>query len=85
MPGFLSLAVFGLALSLPLVVLVLVPATRPVLDRIAGLARRVPVLAGLVLVLLGLWSIGFGLRADLPRPGDREPVRGAGQESRLTP
>jgi cytochrome c-type biogenesis protein len=59
--GFIALAVFGLALSAPLVVAVLVPSTRRLLDRLAGLATRFPVFTGLVLVALGLWSIGFGL------------------------
>lgn len=61
--GFLALGVFGLALSLPLVVLVLVPRTRGLLDRLAGLSRRFPLVAGVVLMGLGLWSIGFALLA----------------------
>ncbi len=59
--GFFSLAIFGTALSLPLVVAVLFAPARRVLDRLAGLAARLPFWAGLVLIALGLWSIGFGL------------------------
>jgi cytochrome c-type biogenesis protein len=59
--GFLTLAVFGLALSLPLVVAVLIAPARRALDWIAGLSRRMPLWTGLALVFLGLWSIGFGL------------------------
>lgn len=67
--GFVSLAVFGLALSLPLVVAVLVPAARRGLDRIAGLSRRAPLWTGIVLFGLGLWSIGFGVFAAVPKVG----------------
>ena len=67
--GFVSLAVFGLALSLPLVVAVLMPAARRALDWIAGLSRKAPLLTGLVLIGLGLWSIGFGLFAATPLAG----------------
>ena len=67
--GFVSLALFGLALSLPLVVAVLVPAARRGLDWIAGLSRRAPLLTGIVLIGLGLWSIGFGLFAAAPKVG----------------
>lgn len=67
--GFVSLAVFGFALSLPLAVAVLFAPARAALDWLAGLSRRMPFWTGIVLVGLGLWSIGFGLFADLPRPG----------------
>lgn len=66
--GFMTLAVFGVALSLPLVALVLIPCARRALDRLAGLSRRLPVLTGLVLVVLGLWSIGFGAVASFGTP-----------------
>ena len=59
--GFFSLAIFGTALSLPLVVAVLFAPARRALDRLAGLSARLPFWAGLVLIALGLWSIGFGL------------------------
>jgi cytochrome c-type biogenesis protein len=67
--GFVSLALFGLALSLPLVLAVLVPAARRALDGIAGLSRPAPFWTGVVLIGLGLWSIGFGLFASTPKLG----------------
>lgn len=63
--GFIALAVFGLGLSVPLVVAVLVPRARGWLERIASLSGQYPALAGLVLIALGGWSIWFGLFADL--------------------
>lgn len=59
--GFVSLAVFGLALSLPLVVAVLFAPARALLDRISALSRRIPRWTGGLLVVLGLWSIWFSL------------------------
>ncbi|MCP5412082.1 MAG: hypothetical protein H6924_08100 [Alphaproteobacteria bacterium] len=66
--GFVALAVFGLFLSLPLVAIVLIPAMRGVLDRLAALSGRYPVVAGLVLVALGMWSVWFGLFAKITVP-----------------
>lgn len=63
--GFVSLALFGLALSLPLIVAVLFAPARLALDWIAGLSRRVPFWTGVVLIVLGLWSVGFGLFAHV--------------------
>lgn len=63
--GFASLGLFGLALSLPLVMAVLWAPARRLLDRLAGLSVRVPLWAGALLVLLGLWSIAFGLFVDV--------------------
>jgi len=59
--GFVSLALFGLALSLPLVVAVFFEPARRGLDWLAGLSRRVPIWTGLLLILLGSWSIWFAL------------------------
>ena len=67
--GFVSLAVFGSALSLPLVLAVLFAPARAALDWLAGLSGRMPLWTGIVLIALGLWSIGFGLFATLPEPG----------------
>lgn len=64
--GFVSLLLFGLALSLPLLLAVLWPPARRALDAVAGLAVRLPRWTGVVLAGLGLWSIGFGLLARLP-------------------
>ncbi len=66
--GFISLGIFGLALSLPLVVAVLFSPARHGLDWLAGLSRRLPFWTGLVLIVLGLWSIGFGLFVSQGRP-----------------
>lgn len=63
--GFTSLALFGLALSAPLVLAVLFEPVRRMLDRLAGLSRRIPFWTGVVLLLLGLWSIRFALVADI--------------------
>lgn len=59
--GFVSLALFGFALSLPLVVVVLFPGARKLLDWLAGLSRRIPLWTGVLFVALGVWSIWFGL------------------------
>ena len=63
--GFVALAVFGFALSLPLVAVVLIPSARRFLDRLATLSGRFPAFAGVVLVGLGAWSIWFGLFASI--------------------
>lgn len=55
--GFLSLALFGLALSLPLVVAVLFEPARRAIDWLAGLSRRLPLWTGVFLIVLGSWSI----------------------------
>jgi len=59
--GFASLALFGFALSLPLVAAVLFEPARRALDWIAALSRRVPVWTGVLFIALGLFSIWFGL------------------------
>lgn len=64
--GFVSLSLFGLALSAPLVLAVLWEPGRRLLDRLAGLSVRVPTLIGVVLIGLGLWSVYFGLFVDPP-------------------
>lgn len=63
--GFVALAVFGLFLSLPLVAIVLIPAARGLLDRLAALSGRYSTIAGLVLIALGAWSVWFGLFVDI--------------------
>ncbi len=59
--GFVSLAVFGFALSLPLALAILWAPARHALDRAATFSVRAPILIGLLLIVLGLWSIYFGL------------------------
>jgi cytochrome c-type biogenesis protein len=63
--GFVSLALFGLALSLPLVAAVLFEPARRALDGLARLSQRLPFWTGLLLIALGLWSIGFGLWVEV--------------------
>lgn len=63
--GFGTLALFGLALSLPLLLAVSFPAARRLLDRLAGLSQHAPFLTGGLLVALGTWSIGFAFFVDL--------------------
>lgn len=65
--GFLSLAVFGLALSMPLVLVVASSRARHLLDRVSSLSARVPTWIGLLLVVFGLWSLYFGLFVS-PKP-----------------
>ena len=63
--GFMSLGLFGLALSLPLVAAVLFGKARHLLDRLAGLSQRMPRWTGSLMILLGAWSIWFGLFVSL--------------------
>jgi cytochrome c-type biogenesis protein len=63
--GFISLAVFGLGLSLPLVVATMFERGRKGLDWLSGLSGRIPLWTGVVLVAIGLWSIWLGLFVDL--------------------
>jgi cytochrome c-type biogenesis protein len=67
--GFLALALFGFALSLPLLVAVLFARARRALDWLAALSRPLPIWTGLLLIALGAWSIWFGL--FVPAPADR--------------
>lgn len=66
--GFVSLGVFGLALSLPLVAAAAFAPARRLIDRLAALSDRMPFWAGILLIALGLWSIWFGIFAALPAP-----------------
>lgn len=66
--GFIGLAVFGFALSLPLLLAVLFAPARRLLDWVAGLSRRIPFWTGLLFLALGTWSIGFALFVNLQPP-----------------
>src|SRR5216683_244746 len=55
--GFVSLAVFGLTLSLPLAVVILWKPARQALDRAAAWSPRTPLWIGLLLIALGAWSV----------------------------
>ena len=63
--GFFTLALFGLALSLPLVLALSWQPARRALDRLAGLSSRLPAWTGIVFIGLGLWSVYFGLFVSL--------------------
>lgn len=60
--GGITLLVFGLALSAPLVLAVYTGFGRRLLDAITRLTSRMPRWTGVVLVLLGIWSIGLAVR-----------------------
>jgi cytochrome c-type biogenesis protein len=60
--GFWVMAVFGLALSLPLVAAVFWARARGWLDRFAALTHRVPLWTGIAFVVLGAWSVYLGTR-----------------------
>ena len=61
--GFVTLAVFGLALSAPLAILIVWRRAASRVDRLFAMAAKTRMVTGSVLVVLGLWSIYFGLRA----------------------
>ena len=64
--GFVSLAVFGVALSAPLVAAVFFARARRAIDVLAHWAGRFPKWSGAVLIALGAWSIYFGLFVEVP-------------------
>ncbi len=59
--GFFTLALFGLALSLPLVAALLFRPLQTLLDRLAGLNARLPKWTGALFIVLGLWSLYFAI------------------------
>jgi cytochrome c-type biogenesis protein len=62
--GIATMAVFGLALSAPLVVLAASPASASLADRLMGVRPRTRWVLAAVFVALGAWSIWFGLFVD---------------------
>ncbi|AYE86124.1 MULTISPECIES: cytochrome c biogenesis protein CcdA [Roseobacteraceae] len=62
--GFLMMAVFALALSLPLLPLSVLPSLARPLDRLADWLRPRRWLLGVIFVGLGIWSVWFGLFVD---------------------
>lgn len=64
--GFTSLAVFGFALSAPLVAAVFSARARRLLDWLAHQAGRFPKWTGAILIALGAWSIYFGIFVEVP-------------------
>jgi cytochrome c-type biogenesis protein len=63
--AFVSLALFGFALTLPLVVVAFWQPGRDLLMKLSGLSARIPIWIGLLFVGLGVWSMYFGLFVDL--------------------
>ena len=63
--GFTTMALFGLALSAPLVLAVALPAFGRAMSGLTGLSRRLPMWTGALFVVLGLWSLYFGLFVNL--------------------
>ena len=64
--GFVTLGLFGLGLSVPLVIAVLFKRAHNALERLASLSRTLPVWTGLLLIALGGWSIWFGTLSWTP-------------------
>ena len=60
--GFLSMALFGFALSAPIFAASYSTVGLRCLDRLGAMSKSVPRITGVVLILLGLWSIRFGLK-----------------------
>ena len=59
--GFITMAVFGTALSAPLFLIIAIPKLGTVLETVDGAARWVHRLIGTILVAVGVWSMWFGL------------------------
>ncbi len=64
MAGFVMMFLFGLFLSLPLVPFATIPSLAGWLERLGRKMKRVRWLIGVIFILLGLWSIWFGLYVD---------------------
>ena len=62
--GFVMMAVFAFALSIPLVPMSVAPRLARPLDRLADWLRPRRWLLGAIFVALGIWSIWFGLFVD---------------------
>lgn len=75
--GFLSLSLFGLALSALFLVLAASKRASDLLSRVGRHAPRMTLVAGVVLILLGLWSVVIGWKG-LPVWGRGGGAAGAG-------
>lgn len=62
--GFLMMFVFGFFLSAPLMIFAMVPRWAGWLDRLGQGLKSMRWVIGVIFVLLGLWSIWFGLYVD---------------------
>jgi cytochrome c-type biogenesis protein len=63
--GFVMLALFGLALSLPLLIAIALGPAQRIIERLGRYSARAPVAIGVLFVGLGCWSIWFGLTVRL--------------------
>jgi cytochrome c-type biogenesis protein len=64
MLGFATMAVFALALSLPLAALAVSPFAMSLAGRLAGDGRITRWVVAIIFIVLGLWSLWFGLFVD---------------------
>lgn len=62
--GFIMMFLFGLFLSLPLALFAVLPKWAAWLDRFGQRLKNMRWVIGAVFILLGLWSIWFGLYVD---------------------
>ncbi len=62
--GFTMMAIFGLSLSLPMIAFAAIPKLAARLDALSQKMKRVRWILGFVFVLLGIWSVWFGLYVD---------------------
>jgi cytochrome c-type biogenesis protein len=67
--GFTMLAIFGLALTVPLTVAVFWTRGRRFLEWIGRFSSKAPRIIGAIFIVLGLWSIRFALVAEVLGPG----------------
>lgn len=63
--GFMALAIFGLALSLPIVLAVVWRPAQRYIERAASLSAQAPLWIGLLLLAVGVWSVYLGLSRGL--------------------
>lgn len=63
--GFMMLATFGLALTIPIAAAVFSARGRRLLDRIARFSGAAPKIIGILFIVLGLWSIRFAFVAQV--------------------
>lgn len=62
--GFISLGLFGLALSLPLVAILFFKVGQHGINTMVSLSERLPIWAGMILAAFGIWSIWIAAGAD---------------------
>ncbi len=62
--GFIMMGLFGLFLSLPLAIFAIVPSWATWLARLGAKLKSMRWLIGTIFIVLGVWSIYFGLYVD---------------------